>query len=70
MQDCLVFLSRFYAFLKSFSIESVKTAAHIGLPAKACNVLKIFSSVFEFVNEHIRMKRPCVFVHRQDSQNA
>ena len=49
-----VFLSRFGAFLESslifankyvhFSKQLVQTAPHNGLPAKACNLLKVFSS--------------------------
>ncbi len=49
-----VFLSRFGAFLESslifakkyvhFSKQFVQTAPHNRLPAKTCNLLKIFSS--------------------------
>jgi len=54
-----------------FSKQFVQTAPHNGLPAKACNLLKILSSSLKskYVNEHIsaiRMTSPCVIVHKQD----
>ncbi len=46
------------------------------LQKPSCNFFKIFSSSLKSkynVNEHIsaiRMKSPCVIVHKQDSQNT
>ncbi len=58
-----------------FSKQFIQTAPHNGFSAKACNLLKIFSSSLKsiYVNEHIsaiRMKSPCVIDHKQYSQNA
>lgn len=73
----LIFLSRFGTFLElHFLKQSVQTAPHNGLPAKACNIHKILSLCLKnkiFVNEPvsaIRMTSPCVIVYTQDSQNA
>ncbi len=83
--DFTVFLSHFGAFLESslifakyvhFSKQFVQTAPHNGLPAKARSLFKSLvhlSNVSIYVNEQIigiRMKSPCVIVHKQDSQNA
>ncbi len=82
-----VFLSHFGAFLESsliftkkyvhFSKQFIQTAPQNGLPAKACNLFKSFSSflksISNYVNEHIsalRVKSPCVIVRKQYSQNA
>jgi len=55
----------------SNSLNTIQTAPHIGLLAKACYFWEMNWSIY--VNEHIsaiRMKSPCVIVHKQDSHNA
>ncbi len=66
----VIFAKKYVHFSKQF----VQTAPHNAFPEKACNLLKIvhLSNVSIYVNEHIsaiRMKSPCVIVHKQDSQN-